>query len=141
MPRLERVDSPGVLHNVMGWFIERKEVYFRQAAFEARGSFSWIEVRELSYSSADFARYCPVSNCRVARIVASSKKGRCGRSYWMIVLYVLLRYLEILTFWTTGPLLECVFHWRQARLNPACRLAPQRRQAEREVYSSPAGNR
>jgi hypothetical protein len=31
--------------------------------------------------------------------------------------------------------------WSQARLNPACRPAPQHRHEERKVYSSPAGPR
>jgi predicted transcriptional regulator len=41
---------------------------------EARGSISWIAVRELGYSGADVARYLGVTNSCVTRFVASGKK-------------------------------------------------------------------
>ena len=28
MPRLTRLDAPGVLHHVMGWGIERKKIFY-----------------------------------------------------------------------------------------------------------------
>jgi len=53
MPRLARLDAPGVLQHVMGQGIERKEIFFRRVIVEARGAVSWIAVRELGYSGAD----------------------------------------------------------------------------------------
>jgi len=41
---------------------------------EARGSISWIAVRELGYSDADVARYLGVTNPCVTRFVASGQK-------------------------------------------------------------------
>jgi hypothetical protein len=46
----------------------------RRATVEARGSISWIAVRELGYSGADVARYLGVTNSCVTRFVASGKK-------------------------------------------------------------------
>jgi chromosomal replication initiation ATPase DnaA len=46
----------------------------RRVVIEARGSISWIAVRELGYSGADFARYLGVTNSCVIRFVASGKK-------------------------------------------------------------------
>ncbi len=40
----------------------------------ARGSISWIAVRELGYSGADVARYLGVTNSCVTRFVASGQK-------------------------------------------------------------------
>jgi hypothetical protein len=41
---------------------------------KARGSISWIAVRELGYSGADVARYLGVTNSCVTRFVASGQK-------------------------------------------------------------------
>jgi predicted transcriptional regulator len=41
---------------------------------EARGSISWIAVRELGYSGADVARFLGVTNSWVTRFVASGQK-------------------------------------------------------------------
>jgi predicted transcriptional regulator len=41
---------------------------------KARGSISWIAVRELGYSGADVARYLGVANSCVTRFVASELK-------------------------------------------------------------------
>ena len=46
----------------------------RRAAVEARGSISWIAVRELGYSGAEVARYLGVTNSCVTRFVTSGKK-------------------------------------------------------------------
>ena len=46
----------------------------RRAVVEARGSISWIAVRELGYSGADVARYLGVTNSCVTRFVASGEK-------------------------------------------------------------------
>ncbi len=46
----------------------------RRVVFEARGSISWIAVRELGYSGADVARYLGVTNSCVTRFVASGIK-------------------------------------------------------------------
>ncbi len=46
----------------------------RRVVVEARGSISWIAVRELGYSGADVARYLGVTNSCVIRFVASGKK-------------------------------------------------------------------
>ena len=46
----------------------------RRMVVEARGSISWIAVRELGYSGADVARFLGVSNSCVTRFVASGKK-------------------------------------------------------------------
>ncbi len=107
MPRLARLDAPGILHHVMGRGIERKKIFIndtdrndfidrlaaiveegamdvyawvlmpnhysislvelrsgsrRREATIARGSISWIAVRELGYSGADVARYLGVTN-------------------------------------------------------------------------------
>ena len=40
---------------------------------KARGSISWIAVRELGYSGADVARYLGVTNSCVTRFVASGQ--------------------------------------------------------------------
>jgi len=74
MPRLARLCAPGVIHHVMGRGIERKEIFFRRVGVEARGSISWIAVRELGYSGADVARYLGITNSCVTRLVASGKK-------------------------------------------------------------------
>jgi hypothetical protein len=106
MPRLARLDAPGILHHVMGRGIERKKIFIndtdrndfidalaqqvckkysislselrsgsrRRNAAKARGSISWIAVRELGYSGADVARYLGVSNSCVTRFVASGQK-------------------------------------------------------------------
>ena len=74
MPRLGRLCAPGVFHHVMGRGIERKEIFFRRVVVEARGSISWIAVRELGYSGADVARYLGITNSCVTRLVASGKK-------------------------------------------------------------------
>jgi REP element-mobilizing transposase RayT len=46
----------------------------RRVVVEARGSISWIAVRELGYSGADVARYLGVTNSCVTRFVASGQK-------------------------------------------------------------------
>jgi hypothetical protein len=46
----------------------------RRVIVEARGSISWIAVRELGYSGADVARYLGVTNFCVTRFVASGQK-------------------------------------------------------------------
>jgi hypothetical protein len=46
----------------------------RRVVVEARGSISWIAVRELGYSGANVARYLGVTNSCVTRYVASGKK-------------------------------------------------------------------
>ena len=46
----------------------------RRDVAKARGSISWIAVRELGYSGADVARYLGVTNSCVTRIVASGQK-------------------------------------------------------------------
>ena len=97
MPRLARLDAPGVLHHVMGRGIERKKIFIneyeknfgkkynislgeirsdsrRKDVVEARCSISWIAVRELGYSGADVARYLGVTNSCVTRFVASEQK-------------------------------------------------------------------
>ncbi len=74
MPRLARLDAPGVLHHVMGRGIEPKEIFFRRVIVEAQGAVSWIAVRELGYSGADVARYLGVTNSCVTRFIASGKK-------------------------------------------------------------------
>ena len=46
----------------------------RRDVAKARGSISWIAVRELGYSGADVARYLGVTNSCVTRFVASGQK-------------------------------------------------------------------
>lgn len=46
----------------------------RRAVVEARGSMSWVAVRELGYSGADVARFLGVTNSCVTRFVASAAK-------------------------------------------------------------------
>ena len=46
----------------------------RRAVVAARGSISWITVRELGYSGADVARYLGVSNSCVTPFVVFGKK-------------------------------------------------------------------
>jgi chromosomal replication initiation ATPase DnaA len=46
----------------------------RRAVTIARGSISWIAMRELGYSGADVARYLGVTNSCVTRFVASGQK-------------------------------------------------------------------
>ena len=46
----------------------------RRDVTKARGSISWIAVRELGYSGADVARYLGVTNSCVTRFVASGQK-------------------------------------------------------------------
>jgi len=46
----------------------------RPDAVKARGSISWIAVRELGYSGADVARYLGVTNSCVTRFIASGQK-------------------------------------------------------------------
>ncbi len=80
MPRLARLDAPGILHHVMGRGIERKEIFYndtdrsdfidRLAALVEEG----VSVRELGYSGADVARYLGVTNSSVTRFIASGKK-------------------------------------------------------------------
>ena len=87
MPRLARLDAPGVLHHVMGRSIERREIFHSDidrnnfigrlstlAAVNARRAMSWIGVRELGYSGADIARYIGVTNSCVTRMISSGKK-------------------------------------------------------------------
>jgi predicted transcriptional regulator len=45
----------------------------RRDVAKARGSISWIAVRELGYSGADVARYLGVTNSYVTRFVASGQ--------------------------------------------------------------------
>ncbi len=80
MPRLARLDVPGILHHVMGRGIERKGICFndtdrydfidRLAALVQEGA----AVREFGYSGADVARYLGVTNSCVTRFVAFGKK-------------------------------------------------------------------
>jgi hypothetical protein len=92
MPRLARLDAPGVLHHVMGRGIERKEIFLSSLdrndfiarlaklaqdgawavyawalLIEARRVMSWLSVRELGYSGAEVARYLGVTNSCVTR--------------------------------------------------------------------------
>jgi hypothetical protein len=46
----------------------------RRDAAKARGSISWIAVRELGYCGSDVARYLGVTNSCVTRFVASGQK-------------------------------------------------------------------
>jgi len=46
----------------------------RQNVAKARGSISWVAVRELGYSGADVARYLGVTNSCVTRFVASGQR-------------------------------------------------------------------
>ena len=46
----------------------------RRVVVEARGSISWIAVRELFYSGADVARYLGMTNSCVTLFMASGKK-------------------------------------------------------------------
>ena len=46
----------------------------RRDVAKARGSISWIAVRELGYSGADVARYLGVTNSCVTRFVAAGQK-------------------------------------------------------------------
>jgi hypothetical protein len=69
MPRLARLDAPGVLYHVMGRGIER-----RKAVAKARRAMSWIGVRELGYSGAEVARYLGVTNSCVTRLILSGKE-------------------------------------------------------------------
>jgi hypothetical protein len=71
------------LHHVIGRGIERKKIFtndtdrndfIRRNAAKARGSISWIAVRELGYSGADAARYLGVTTSCVTRFVASGQK-------------------------------------------------------------------
>ena len=57
MPRLARLDAPGVLQHVMGHAI------------------SWIGIRELGYSGADVARYLGVTNSCITRMVLATEKS------------------------------------------------------------------
>ena len=73
MPRLARLDAPGILHHVMGRGIERKEIFFndtdrsdfidRLPALVEEGAME----SELGYSGADVARYSGVTNSCVTR--------------------------------------------------------------------------
>ncbi len=65
MPRLARLDAPGVLHHVMGR---------RRAVVKARRAMSWIGARELGYSGADVARYLGVTNSCVTRMISTGRK-------------------------------------------------------------------
>jgi hypothetical protein len=67
----------------MGRGIERKKIFandrdrndfIRRNVAKARGSISWIAVRELGYSGADAARYLGVTDSCVTRFVASGQK-------------------------------------------------------------------
>jgi len=92
MLRSARLDAPGILHHVMGRGIERKEIFTNDTdrndfidrltalaeegamdVAKARGSISWITVRELGYSGADVARFLGVTNSCVTRFVASGQ--------------------------------------------------------------------
>ncbi len=46
----------------------------RRDVVEARGTISWIAVRELGYSGADVARYLGVTSSCVTRFIASGQK-------------------------------------------------------------------
>ena len=46
----------------------------RRNVAKARGSISWIAVRELGYAGADVARYLGVTNYCVTRFVATGQK-------------------------------------------------------------------
>jgi hypothetical protein len=74
MPRLARLDAPGILHHDNISAGELRSGSRRRNVVEARGSISWIAVRELGYSGADLARYLGVTNSCVTRFVASGKK-------------------------------------------------------------------
>jgi hypothetical protein len=74
MPRLARLDAPGILHHVNISLGELRSGSRRRVVVEARGSISWIAVRELGYSGADVARYLGVTNSCVTRFIASGKK-------------------------------------------------------------------
>ena len=80
MPRLARLDAPGILHHVMVRGIERKEIFIndtdrrdfisRLATLAEEGA---VE-SELVYSGADVARYLGVTKFCVTRFIASGKK-------------------------------------------------------------------
>ena len=70
MPKLARLDAPGVLHHVMGRGIER-----RRAVVNARRAISWIGVRQLGYSGADIAGYLGVTNSCVTRDIIREEAG------------------------------------------------------------------
>ncbi len=72
MPRLTRLDAPGVLHHVMGRGIERRDIY-SSAVVKAREVLSWVAVRELGYS-AEVARYLGVTTPCINRSISSVKK-------------------------------------------------------------------
>ena len=74
IPRFARLDASGILHHDNIFLGELCSGSCRQIADEARGSISWIAVRELGYSGADVARYLGVTNFCVTGFVASGKK-------------------------------------------------------------------
>ena len=83
MPRLARLDTPGVLHHVMlavkvcnfyGVTLdEMRSGSRRHEAVEARGELSRVAVQLFGYSGAEVARHLRVTNSCITRI-ASSKK-------------------------------------------------------------------
>jgi len=60
-----------ILHISMG---ELRSGSRRQDVAKARGSISWIAVRELGYCGADVARYLGVTNSCVTRFIATGQK-------------------------------------------------------------------
>ncbi len=82
MPRLARLDAPGILHHVMGRGIERKQIFINdtdRSDFLDRLAGCLSRRRRygclfLGYSGADVARYLGVTNSCVTRIVASGQK-------------------------------------------------------------------
>jgi hypothetical protein len=81
--RLAAIVEEGAM-DVYGWVLmpnhynispgELRSGSRRREVTRARGSISWIAVRELGYSGADVARYLGVTNSCVTRFVASGQK-------------------------------------------------------------------
>ena len=65
MPNASPKNSPATIPTLPG----------KSSCVEARGSNSWIAVRNLGYSGADVVRYLVVTNSCVNRFVVSGKKS------------------------------------------------------------------
>jgi len=83
MPRLARLDTPGVLNHIIIRGIEPDEIYSKsrqKTRAEARRLYCYWSVVELGYSLADLVRLLGMTGQGVVRRIGPAKGG-----YWEVV--------------------------------------------------------
>ncbi len=79
MPRLARLDAPGVLHHVMGRGIEKRKIssigiWTNVPLILLRQDFSRVAVKLLGYAGAEAGRYLGVTSSCVTRVASQEER-------------------------------------------------------------------